>query len=143
MIDREAIVVALFEKLKTASGFKKTSRRLKHWGEVGPTECPAMFLTQTSQTPTQMRGMPTVWDLDFEIYVYVRSPTNPNAVPQTQLNQILKEIELVFKPDPVTNLQTLNIQGVSHAWMSGTIETDEGNLGDLALAIIPVSVKAT
>ena len=44
-------------------------------------------------------------------------------------------------PDPITNKCTLDGL-VQHAWVEGTIETDEGLLGEQGFAMIPIVMKA-
>lgn len=143
MINREAITEALFQKISATPGIKTASRRNQHWSDVTAPECPAMFLIQSTQTPRQMRGMPTVWTLQFEIAVYVKVGNDPRAVPHKKLNTLVDAIESMFTPDPYDNVQTLDIEGVSHCHINGPIELDDGVLGDTALAFIPVEVLTT
>jgi hypothetical protein len=137
---RETIYAALFAKVSAISGLVTASRRLRHWSDVKSSEQPALFQIQKTEDPTQKRGLPTVWNLDADLYLYVHSGKDHSAIPSTQLNRFLDAIEAALAPtDPVTNAQTLGGL-VSHCWISGRIETDEGVLGDQAVAIIPVAI---
>lgn len=138
-VTREQIYSALFERLKTVSGIRTFSRRLKTWDEVSQGQCPALFMTVGDQIPDQHAGLPTKWTLEAECWLYCKSGTDPNATPSIEMNTILDAIEAVLKPSAAGEPQTLGGL-VSHCWMSGTIETDGGTIGETAVAIIPVSM---
>lgn len=81
-----------------------------------------------------------MWQRSLDIYIYAR---NTGAeVPAQVLNQILDNVEAALKPDNLTQ-NTLTLAGVAHyVRIDGSIETDEGRLGDQAVAIIPISIMA-
>ena len=133
---REEIYSALFEKVKNIQGLKTTSRKLKHWNDVPPSEQPALFQTQTGEVATQTKGIPTTWEFNVKLYLYVNSQ---DGFPSALLNIYLDKIEEALKPDS-NGFQELGGL-VSHAWISGAIETDEGVLGEQSVAIIPISIK--
>lgn len=135
-MNREAIYSALWDKVKTIQGLQTTSRKLLHWNDVPADEQPALFQIQIGESPTQSKGLPTTWDMSVKLYLYVNSQ---NSNPSTILNEYLDKIEAALKPD-ISGFQELGGL-VSHAWISGAIETDEGVLGDQAVAIIPISIK--
>lgn len=135
-MDREEIYQALFDKVKNIQGIKTSSRKLKHWNDVPPSEQPALFQIQKGEQPTQSKGMPTSWNFSVELYFYVHSQEgNPSSL----LNLYLDKIEEALKPN-ANGFMDLNGL-VSHCWISGNIETDEGVLGDQSVAIIPISIK--
>lgn len=136
MTGREAKIAALFAKLQAIPGVVTKSRRLKHWSDVPAEQQPALYLAQGNQTPQTRTGEPSRWLLDFEIYVYVR--TAGEQVPGTVLNPILDAIEACFPLNPVTGQHDPGIPGVYWARIEGAIETDEGTLGDQAVAIVPI-----
>lgn len=135
-MNREAIYQALFDKVKNITGLKTVSRKLKHWNDVPPSEQPALFQIQINESPTQVKGMPAQWDFSASLYLYVNSQ---DGNPSTLLNQYLDKIETALKPN-YNGFQELDGL-VSHCWIGGTIETDEGVLGDQAVAIVPISIK--
>lgn len=141
-MNREAIAIALFNLAKTAPGLKTTSRRLKHWSDVPAEEQPALFQAQGKElvdTSLQKMGGPNSHKLQFDLYFYVKSK-DPAIPPSSLLNPLLDAFEAAITPTPGTN-QTLG--GLAqHAFISGSIETDEGTLGDQAMAIVPVEVLA-
>ena len=136
-MNREQIYAALFAKFQTIPGFKTKSRRLRHWADVTAAEQPALFQTQKRELGLTTPGQPQVWTLQVDIYVYVYQK---NGVPSQQLNPLLDAVGAALAPDPITNKCTLGGL-VQHAWIEGAIETDEGTLGDQAVAIIPIVIK--
>ncbi|MFK7088682.1 hypothetical protein AAFM71_07680 [Chromobacterium violaceum] len=143
-MNREAIYSALFERLKAIPGLRTTSRRLRHWSDVDASQQPAMFQAQVRESPIPgdpSRGLPTKWTLSADVYVYAR--TDGDQAPGTVLNPLLDAIEAALQPDnPVLRAQTLGGM-VEHCWIDGDIETDEGALGDQAVAIVPIRILAT
>lgn len=138
-MNREAIYQALFDKLATVPGLKTKSRKLKHWTDVPASEQPALFQAQRSEmAATSSGGTAIRWTMNVDVYVYVK--TSAGTPPATQLNNILDAIETALAPDnPIKNTNTLGGL-VVHCRIDGMVETDEGNLGDQAVAIIPVVI---
>lgn len=139
---REAIYSALFNKVSGAAGFITASRRLQMWTELSANQQPALFQAQKGETVNQQKGKPPKYTLSVEIYIYAKSD-DPNVPPSSILNPLIDAVEASITPDPVTGVQNLGVGGVSHCWIEGKIETDEGVLGDQAIAIIPVSILTT
>ena len=139
MIAREPIYAALFDLAAGAAGFVTAERRLRHWSDVAPAEQPALFMTQKSEVASvKMLGAPTVWTLLVEFYLYAHS-SDPYLSPATVLNPLVDAVEAALAPAATTGLQDLGLPSmVQHAMISGKIETEEGVLGDQAIAIIPV-----
>jgi len=85
-------------------------------------------------------GAPIVWTLYAEFYIYVHS-SDPYLAPGTILNPLLDALEAALAPAPTTGIQNLGLpEMVQHAYIAGKVETDEGILGDQAVAIVPVEV---
>ena len=141
MIAREPIYAALFELVAGAAGFVTAERRLRHWSDVAPAEQPALFMTQKSETAvTKTLGAPLVWTLNVELYLYAHS-SDPHLSPATVLNPLLDAVEAALAPAAATGLQDLGLAAmVQHAAIAGKIETEEGILGDQAIAIIPIEI---
>ena len=137
MINREAIYSALFTLLQGTGTYVTKSRRLKHWNDVPKDAQPALFMATGNQTAETVRGQPTRWTLSVDVYVYVR--TDGGADPGPIINPLLDAIEAALAPNAIENAQTL---GGLVTWcrIEGAIETDEGTLGDQAVAIIPISI---
>lgn len=136
-MNREQIYAALFAALSASSAFKTKSRKLRHWAEVKDVEQPALFQAQKREMAVTTPGQPTVWTFQVDIYLYV---FQKNGTPSTLLNQLVDALGTALVPDPITNKCTLGGL-VQHAWIEGAIETDEGTLGDQAVAIVPIVIK--
>jgi len=141
MIAREPIYAALFDLAAGAAGFVTAERRLRHWSDVASAEQPALFMTQKSEVASvKTLGAPTVWTLLIELYLYAHS-SDPYLSPATVLNPLVDAVEAALAPAATTGLQDLGLPSmVQHAMISGKIETEEGVLGDQAIAIIPVEI---
>jgi hypothetical protein len=141
MIDREAIYAALWELGSAAWSFASANRRLRHWSDVTAIEQPALFMSEKGgHAAIRALGAPTVWTLYADFYIYVHS-SDPYAAPATVLNPLLDSLESALAPVPATGIQNLGLpQLVQHAYIAGKIETDEGVLGDQAIAIVPVEI---
>ena len=139
-MNREAIYSALFTKVSSAAGFVTMSRRLKHWDDVSAANQPAIFQAQKNETPANVPGLNQVWTLSVDVYIYVHSQNDHSVIPSSVLNPLIDAVEYALRPDAVSNKQTLGGL-VQHVWIDGAIETDEGVLGDQAVAIIPITIK--
>ncbi len=138
MIVRERLYASLFATLVGATGVTTCGRRLQHWSEVTPSAMPALFLVQKSETPRYRLGLPPRWTLLADVYVYA-CQSDPSQPPAPLLNGLLDAIEAALAPDPVHHVQTLG--GLcSHCTIAGTVATDEGTLGDVAVAIVPIEI---
>lgn len=141
-MNREEIYAALFDRVSIVPGIVVAERRLRHWNDVKSIEQPYLCVAQGNQTATQgnpVKGLYAKWILEADIYVYVQ--TTGKQIPGSVINPILDAIENALAPPfpDVNKCQTLNGL-VEHCWIEGTIETDEGTLGDQAVAIIPVVI---
>ena len=146
---RESLYAAIFAKFagltftsgsKTAFGY--TSRRLFHWETVELDSFPALMQVQTKEVPKQQRGLPTAWTLEVLLYIYVRTEAQQNStiIPSQLLNPIMDALDTALRPDDLKS-GTCTLGGlVSHAWISGPVETSEGNLGDLEVAVVPLEI---
>lgn len=132
---REPIYAALFAAASQAPGLVTKSRKLLHWADVGPSQRPAMFQAQVSETAVRVTRMPTRCLLMVRLYVYVS--TQGAASPGTVLNPIIDAIANALNDPFPGQPQTLGGL-VEYARIEGVIETSEGTLGNDEVAIIPV-----
>ena len=141
MIRREAIYAALWTLGAGASSFASANRRLRHWTDVAPAEQPALFMSEKGgHAVTKAQASPITWTLYADFYIYVHS-TDPYLAPAMMLNPLLDALEAALAPSPATGIQNLGLPAmVQHAYIAGKIETDEGVLGDQAIAIVPVEI---
>jgi hypothetical protein len=143
MINFEAIFAALFSLVSTSSSsFVTVSRRSLPWSQVPQRSQPALFQEQHDFLVKQKAvGLPATYTLDADIIIYAYS-TDKTIAPSTVLNPLIGAVVNALAPD-VNGKQTLGLPNVSHCWIEGTIATDEGTLGDQAVAIIPIKILAT
>jgi hypothetical protein len=141
MIVREAIYSALWELGASAANFASANRRLRHWADVAPAEQPALFMSERGgHAAIKTLGAPIVWTLYADFYIYVHS-SDPYLAPAMVLNPLLDALETALAPSPTTGVQNLGLPAmVSHAYIAGKVETDEGVLGDQAIAVVPVEI---
>lgn len=136
---REPIYAALFSLLSGVADFVTVSRRLVHWADVPAAAQPAMFVAQKSEDHVVLTNTPMRLRLMVNVYIYVNAGNDPNATPATQLNNILDALDAAFKIRSPSENQTLGGL-VSYCRIAGNIQTDEGVLGDQAIAIVPVEM---
>lgn len=119
------------------TGFLTTGRRVKFWTDV-PAQ-PAMYLRHTDDDD--------VWDgtlgktiLMAEIWIYSRAGQDPDAAPDTGLNNLARCIRNAFAPDdPDNGVFTLGGQ-VYWARIEGTSNYDPGDIDAQSKAVIPVKI---
>lgn len=140
MINREAIFSALFALVGSIAGIKTKSRRMKHWDDVNAPDCPALFMAQKGQNARRQTRQPPIWEFDVDLVVYVKTDGNHAAVPSTALNNVLDSIENVFTSSNLTDPRQTLGGLVYDCRIEGAIETDEGALGETAVAIVPVRI---
>lgn len=139
MINRETIHSALFTLVSNAAGFNTKRRKPEHWDNVSPPDMPAIFMAQMGQTAKPQRGLPTIWELDVEVYLYVHTNGDANHTPASLINPLLDAVCTALAFDPVTGTNTLG-GTVHHCWIEGRITTDEGALGEIGVAIVPIKI---
>lgn len=73
-----------------------------------------------------------------DVYIYVKTD---GESPSSLLNPLLDAVEQALQPQHPDINQWQTLGGLAtHCWIEGTIETDEGTLGDQAVAIIPINI---
>jgi hypothetical protein len=95
-------------------------------------------MTQKSENAEERQPLPVKWRASVDLYLYAQAPDELTS-PATVLNPLLDAVEAALAPDPVGHVQTLGGL-VSHCWIAGRIQTDEGVLGGQAVAIVPVEI---
>jgi len=141
--DRETAYLALFNWLQVSqytSGIKTFTRKLKHWNDVANEDQPALYMSQTGEMAKPILGLPPAIVLECDLYLYVQ--TNGEEVGPI-INPILDAIgNALTPPQGADNKQTLGGL-VHHCWIEGQTQIFEGNLGDEAVATIPVKMLVT
>jgi hypothetical protein len=141
VIAREPVYAALWSLASNAADFATAQRRLRHWADVAPAEQPALFMSEKgASAKVKALGAPVVWALYADLYLYAHS-SDPYLAPASILNPLLDAVEAALAPAATTGIQDLGLpQFVQHAYIAGKVETDEGTLGDQAIAIVPVEI---
>lgn len=141
-VPRETIYAALFAKFSALAGFVTVSRRLQHWDDVPPALQPALFIAQRSESVSYTPGLNPVYVMELDLYLYAHAGGTSTSVASSVMNPLVDAVLNAIKPDPVTNKQTLGGL-VEYCLFEGRMQTDEGQLGDQAVTIIPISMKST
>lgn len=145
-LTREPIFSALFDLVwpsadagTTFKNDRSTARTLRHWNDVAPEEMPALFLAQGAQSVAQtaVNGLPTKWHLNATLYAYTKR--EGDLSPGEVLNPILDVLSGKLEANAAGFAQRLGGL-VQWARIEGTIETSEGTLGDLEVALVPVKI---
>lgn len=139
---RETIYGALFNTLNGLTpAFTTRSRSLRHWHDTPPEDQPSLMQNQTGESAQTMDGFPTKWLLKLDIYVYAK--IQPGQSSSSVLNPLVDAVcNALNTPHVITGKTNLGLSNVEWARVDGNIETDEGSLGDQAVAIIPVVILA-
>ena len=137
---RESVYAALAASLANLVGIKTVSRRLKHWADVPRDEQPYLGISQARETSEGAIGAPMKWKWQLDLYLYTNSQTDETAA--TNLNAALDSVcNALNALNPVTGRNTLGLPlDVQYCRVDGSIETDEGTLGQQSVAIIPVTI---
>ena len=138
--NREVAFVALFATLQGISAFKVCTRRLKHWQDVLPEDQPALYMQHDGEVRQPVRGLPDRIVLEVNLWIYL----NTNAEPVgPQLSPLLDAVDAALAPANNGD-RTQTLGGiVHHVWIEGQTQIYEGNLGNEAVAIVPIKLLVT
>jgi hypothetical protein len=136
-LTRETYYGELANRLRAIPGIRTFSRRLLHVNELPAAQQPALFLAQTFQRPTYQPGRTIIWEFGADLYLYVRDPKG--STPGVLMNPLMDALCAVFAPDNA-NVNACTFGGLCHRVELGPIETDEGTMGEQAIAILPVTM---
>jgi hypothetical protein len=142
---RDAIDTALFNLIAGSTypaapvGWATASRTLRLWKDVQPNEMPAFFLAFVEETATPLKLSPAIkkWSRHYFAWIYVSHDGGANPAMKA-LASALDRVEARFVPATGTK-QTLGGL-VYEARLEGTTKSDEGSLGDQAIARVPITV---
>ncbi|HFB2661672.1 TPA: hypothetical protein ACE8RC_001300 [Neisseria gonorrhoeae] len=141
-MNREAVYSALWAKLDALDGFVTKSRKLLHWNDVKRYDQPALFMAQGDMQALTLTGRETKWILRADVYLYVQTAGQP---PAPVMNPLIDAVcNAVNAVHPVTGKTDLTADGadIEYCRVEGTVETDEGTLGEQAVCIIPIVICA-
>ncbi len=144
-MSREQIDSAIYALIQGIAPFQTSSRRLPiNWLETAPERQPALYLLhgqEVLEQNVQRMGGPLSSTINYTVILMVHSGGQIDSVPMSRLNPIIDALVNVVH---LTNGEKQTLGGLVHRLViSGPIETDEGLLGDQAIAVIPLSVIAS
>ena len=137
MQKREPIFAALAKRLASIPGIATFDRRHKHWKDVPASAQPALFMLAAGQTVERRGHGLSALTLRVQLYLYSRNNDD------TCQNDLLDAIDDALAPidgDPDYGAECTLGGLASSCRIEGEIETDEGLLGDQAVAIVPIVV---
>ncbi len=145
-ITREPIYAALFayfSGLNDGVTFKTATRKLVTWENIASEDQPAILMLQRRELCQKLPGTPPKWHLSVDLYLYVHTnavldPSQENA-PSQLINPLLDAIETSLAIDDKQGNRCTLGGLVYHCYIDGTIEIFEGNQGDEAVCIIPIT----
>jgi len=141
MTSRETIYSALFaliQPLLTASTIKTASRIALNWDKTDPEDQPALYQIELGENVVTGNGVPNIYTLNCEWYVYVNPTGDPTELHSTPINNILDSLEAVLVPPAGQENQTLG--GLVPRIFVGQREIHEGLLGSQVIGILPISI---
>lgn len=118
------------------TGFLTTGRRVKFARDV--TAQPALFLRSGDEDLPYHNIILQEQTIKAEIWIYSNAGDNPNAVPDTALNNLLDAVQDVFKPEPMTGRFTLG--GLVHWCRMVKVQKDPGDISGQAMAVADVEI---
>ena len=143
MISREAIFEALFGLTDGLAwgapprSFLHRARRVKLWSDL-PGQ-PALCQAEHDETITEVTGLPPKRVFGASWLIYHDAGKDPDAAPANETNQILDAIEALFPTGDPDHVQTLGGL-VHHAFISGRVFKDSGDLDGQALIVVPIQM---
>lgn len=151
-LDRELIAEALRARIETlCPDFVGVTRRYRPISEVDPSSMPLAIVGVGAQSAIVLRGMPSSWKITFPVYLYVASDeADAVSAPSTRFNALVKAVEDAMERQATeapwdlselysTNLGLANVKSVRVT----SVETDEGLLDPLGMAVLAIDVEAT
>jgi hypothetical protein len=140
-MNREMIYDAIFTRLQGVVGVQSVSRILRHWSDVPAEDQPAVFLAHGDEVVEPAESGASRHFLLPRVYVYANARSS-DVPPSTTLNNLIGAIEDVFAPIRALRIHTDLGMPDELEWVrvEGVIETDEGTLGEQAVAIVPLRV---
>ena len=144
IVQREAVFEALFQQLSTANNFLTKERGFRHWDDVEPGECPALFLVEGDEEwPERDWHRPAIlsWEAAAVIYLCGSGGVGPDLQLASQLNSYIDTVQSALGPIvPFRQQQTLGVDGVAMTRIEGKIVKNPGYQTGKAIAVIPIRI---
>jgi hypothetical protein len=141
-LSRTDVYDALWAKLDALDYFTTREQVVRHWADLQPEDMPYLALAMKNQRQEQQQRTPAKVTMPFELYIYVHRK-GASESPARLLMQAIDYVQNGLYQGPALTTQTLGLSNVHHCYINGTIETDEGALGDVGVAVVPIEILAT
>lgn len=141
-LNRNAIYEALLALGASAGVWASPpSQRLQFWDSTDAQ--PALFLRSgDDEYPARDPRSPRVKvTLHAEFWIYYRT-VDKNEAPGVMLDTLITALEDALRPPGFAQFQNLGLPYVSHCWIEGQINKDDGALTGQAIARVPVQILA-
>lgn len=138
---REPIMQALKAALQNAlPEFNTVTRRLRAPDSFRDPDCPALMIDETAELVQQTgQHAPSKTTISVNLWVVLKNGMNQNDEPMAVLNDILDRVDAALRPLPMQDSFTLGGL-VDHCRIEGSIEKDAGEIGKIAIAIVPLKI---
>lgn len=156
-VDREALFVALFDRLSSLDGFVYASRIFRSWDDTPAAEMPTLYLTKSDETSRySVQGLPTLWRFEAHATLYIGNDALEPA--STRINAIITAVEAAlerkpmdgplpgygFPANPNGGTFGTTLGGLCYACqISGTVQVFEGIISNDAVVMIPIEMLTT
>lgn len=138
---REAALTALLAAIQATGYFTATGRRARDPSSVGTGQSPACFLVRSGEDIRRdTSAKPAIRILKVHAFVYNDVGAEPNAIPETALNNAMEALESALAIDNHA-LNTCTLGGLVYAaYLRGEVITAPAELTGKAMQIVPIEI---
>jgi hypothetical protein len=138
---REAILSALLALIAGSGSFVTTGRRNRAPETLGPALCPAVVLVKAGEDyERRAPNLPPIITLAATAFFYNDVGKDPNAIPETLINNALDALDRLMLPDnPRTGYFTLG-GIVTSCMVSGRSRASAGEVTGKSMAVVPLEI---
>lgn len=145
MFDPEAIEAGVFALLQdglAGKGFVTISRSMRLWTEQNIPDQPALLFRTIGGAASEPQAPgATQYDWQYLARVYNQAEPDPNAVPQTAQNGLLKAINDALHP-PKLRGQPIRLGGmVASVWIEGHVVIEGGLLSQQCVLDVFINAR--
>ena len=142
-VTREQVSSYLFSLLTSSGKYKTASRRFQTFDEIANVDKPALYMVEHKETHVKAKLItPAIRTLEIDVYIFISTGLDPNAVPIIALNNLVDAIDPstggVLSPG-VNSQQTLGGL-VTNCYIDGQIIKVPGDFDGQGVAIIPIKI---
>lgn len=147
-LDRDAVMQALFDRLQEqlAGSVRMFTRRLETY-HTTPLQ-PALVLLSVRHSATNDLGMPPVWKMAAEVFIYLETLESDGS-PETRLNALVRQLEEALERQPGEarpawggDEHGTSLGGLCSSCVVTGVQLDQGVEGGQGEATISISITA-